>query len=365
MNTFINKSVTFVFILALAINMAGAGELPKVIRFGVVGTTSLNAVGGKPTSAGTVALAQYLGFFEEEFGKNGPEIQQLFLAGTGPAQNEALAQGSIEFGSYGGVPNVIGLVNGIPAQIVLASRASGAGASYYLAIHPDSAIKTVAELRGKRITVQKGTSPYQFLLYLLEAHGIAESDVTLVNLNRSDALVAFEAGAVDAIFNSAELLVLRDQWKVKILAGTRDYKLRGSVSGTLVNDQFAKTYPDVVARVVKVLVKTAWWASQEKNREQLLQFVASRSIAYQYIKEDYAGSLKERYNPLIDESTVDAFQTTVKFSVQHKLIRREVDEATVRSWLEPRFLQAALHDLQLENYWKEPAVENAMAAQTP
>ena len=348
------KRLSFIIVLALAISSAKAEELPKVIRFGAVSSSSLRSVGGKPLSTGLIALAQHLGFFEQEFGPNGPKIEEIFFAGTGPAQNEALAQGNIDFGSYGGVPNVLGLANGIPAHIVLARRSTGAGNNYYIAVRPDSSIKTLADLRGKRITVLKGTNPYQMLVTLLESRGIGEKEVNLINLQSGEALVAFNAGAVDAVFGGLNLLILRDQGKVRIVESSRNFKLAASASGTLVTDRFAKTYQQTLTRVLKVIVKTSWWASEEANREELVRFISERSLNYEYVKEDYVGSLKERHNPLIDESTVDAFKEIARFSARHRLIRREVDERAIRDWFAPQYLEAALKELNLEHYWTDP-----------
>jgi sulfonate transport system substrate-binding protein len=349
------------FALALVcLHPAWAQELPKVIRFGEVGGTNIKVTGGRPTSAGIVALAKHLGFFEEEFGKDGPQAEQVFFTGTGPAQNEALAQGVIDFGTYGGVPNVIGLAGNVPAHIVLTRRSTGVG-NYYIGVRNDAPFKSVADLRGKRITVLKGTSPYQTLVTLLESKGVAEKDVNLVNLPGADALIAFNAGAVDAVFGGVNLLILRDQGKLRILDDTRGFRSPATQSGFMVSDKFDKTYPTAVARVVKVLTRTLWWASEEKNRAALLQFVAERSLAYKYVEEDYRGSLKERHNPLIDESSIEAYKSIVKFCLERKLIRKASDEATIRGWFKPEYQQAALRELKLENYWNNAAVNAKVA----
>lgn len=345
------KSLLFALSLILPIHCLAADALPKEIRFGQVGGSNVKSSGGKPTSTDIVSLAEYLGLFKQEFGPNGPKITQVYFAGTGPAQNEALAQGFIEFGTYGGVPNVVGLVGGIPAHIISTRRSTGSG-TYYVGVRSNSPIKTIADLRGKRITVQKGTNPYQSLIKLLESKGIAEKEVNLVNLAGTDALVAFNAGAVDAVFGGANLLILRDQGKLKLLTGTTGATHNDeSQSGLLVADAFAKKHPAIVTRVLKVLLRASQWASEEKNREALIRFVSERSLAYKYTAENYKGSLKERYNPLIDESTVVAYKKTVQFCVEHKVIRKTVDEASIRSWFHPQYQQAALKELKLEKYW--------------
>lgn len=335
---------------ALGAATAHAANLPQTIRFGEVGGTNVASTGGKPVSTGLVALAEHLGYFKDEFGENGPKIEQIFFAGTGPAQNEALAQGSIDFGTYGGVPNVVGLVGRIPARIVSTRRATGTG-TFYLGVHNDAPYQGIADLKGKRVAVQKGTNPYRSLILLLEAKGLKEADITIVNLQGADALVAFNAGAVDAVFGTLNLLILRDQGKLRVLEDTKTSLDDGTQSGMLVSEKFEQAHPEAVTRVLKALLRAAHWASQEANREALLQFVAARSVAYRYVEEDYAGSLKARFNPLIDESSVVAFTELVQFGVKHKLIRKSVDEATIRSWFKPQYQQQALKALGLEGYW--------------
>jgi sulfonate transport system substrate-binding protein len=343
-----------IMLYSLAITgLIRAEESPKRIRFGETGGTNVSSVGGKPAGIGLVALANHLGYFETEFGKNGPKAEQIFFAGTGPAQNEAMAQGDIEFGTWGGVPNVIGLTGGIPAKIVAVLRSSGSGNNYHIAVKPNSSIHTVDDLRGKRIAVSRGTNPYQSLVLLLEANGIPASEVTLVNLTGSEALVAIQADGVDAVFGGANFFILRDQGKLRLLEGLKTHRQAQSVSGFIVNTRFAQKHPELVRRVVKVLTKTAHWASQEDNREALIQFISSRSLSYKYTAEDFALTpLIERYNPTIDESTFEAYKRIVAFAVKHKLIRKAPPEATIRSWFDPSYQQAALKELGIENFWK-------------
>jgi sulfonate transport system substrate-binding protein len=345
------SSILSVFLVTLFVKTAAAQ--PKVIRFGEVGGTSVKSVGGKPQGVQLVPLALERGLFAEAFGPDGPKIEVVYFAGTGPAQNEALAQGDIDFGSYGGLPNVIGLASGIPAHIISIRQMSNSG--YYLGVRPDSPIKTLADLKGKRIAVQKGTNPYQTLVRFLEGSGIKESEVNIVNLQGGEALVAFTAGAIDVVFQGTNLLLLRDQGKARIVASTKGFRHDGNTSGLLVNDQFEKAYPDVVARVVKVLTKAAHWASQEENREALLRFVSARTFAYDYVKDEYAGSLKDRYDPVIDEDAISAYATTARFAAERKLIRKAPDLGTVRGWFKPAYQQAALDALGLQSFWNGAA----------
>ena len=62
----------------------------------------------------------------------------------------------------------------------------------------DSAIKNVADLKGKRIAFNKGSNVQYFLVKLLEKNGLKYSDVIPIFLPSPDARAAFQKGAVDA-----------------------------------------------------------------------------------------------------------------------------------------------------------------------
>ena len=51
---------------------------------------------------------------------------------------------------------------------------------------------------GKKVAATKGTDPYFFLLQTLNAHGLAQKDVEVINLQHADGKTALERGDVDA-----------------------------------------------------------------------------------------------------------------------------------------------------------------------
>ncbi len=62
----------------------------------------------------------------------------------------------------------------------------------------DSPVKTLADLKGKKIGVAKGSSAHNLLVSALESEKIAWSDITPVYLAPADAASAFGRGAIDA-----------------------------------------------------------------------------------------------------------------------------------------------------------------------
>lgn len=60
-------------------------------------------------------------------------------------------------------------------------------------------IRTVADLKGKKIAVAEGTASHTLLLNILETNGISQHDVTLVKVDNGGAAAdTFKAGQVDA-----------------------------------------------------------------------------------------------------------------------------------------------------------------------
>ena len=115
---------------------------------------------------------------------------------AGPVQLEALNVGSIDFGDVGEAPPIFAQAAGAP--LVYAAATVPRPRLEAVIVPKDSPIKTVADLKGKRIAFNKGSNVQYFLVKLLEKNGLRYSDVTPIFLPPPDARAAFEKGAVDA-----------------------------------------------------------------------------------------------------------------------------------------------------------------------
>src|SRR5436190_4406477 len=131
---------------------------------------------------------------EKEFAKDGIGILWVQTLGSNKAL-EFLNAGSIDFGSTAGAAALIGKINGNPIQsIYVYSRPEWTA----LVTKGDSPIKSVADLKGKRVAVTRGTDPHIFLVRALAENKLAEKDVKLVLLQHADGRLALERGDVDA-----------------------------------------------------------------------------------------------------------------------------------------------------------------------
>jgi sulfonate transport system substrate-binding protein len=115
---------------------------------------------------------------------------------AGPVQLEALNVGAIDFGDVGEAPPIFAQAAGAP--LVYAGATVPRPRLEAIIVPKGSPIKTVADLKGKRVAYNKGSNVQYFLVKLLEKNGLKYSDVQSIHLPPPDARAAFEKGAVDA-----------------------------------------------------------------------------------------------------------------------------------------------------------------------
>jgi len=134
------------------------------------------------------------GMLEKEFAKDGIRIVWVRSAGSNKAL-EYLNAGSIDFGSTAGSAALVAGINGNPIKsIYVYSRPEWTA----LVTTRDSKIATVADLKGKRVAITRGTDPHIFLVRALLDAGLSEKDIAPVLLQHADGKTALIRGDVDA-----------------------------------------------------------------------------------------------------------------------------------------------------------------------
>src|SRR5437868_5955483 len=186
------------------------------------------------------------GLLEKEFAKDGIAIRWVQTLGSNKAL-EFLSAGSIDFGSTAGSAALVSKVNGNPIKsIYVYSRPEWTA----LVTRKDSPITKVADLKGKRVAVTRGTDPHIFLVRALLNAGLSEKDITPVLLQHPDGKTALIRGDVDAW---AGLDPMMAQAEIEDGAKLFFRKPEANTWGILnVREQFLKDHPDVVRRVLAV-----------------------------------------------------------------------------------------------------------------
>ncbi|CAN5413152.1 sulfonate ABC transporter substrate-binding protein [soil metagenome] len=115
---------------------------------------------------------------------------------SGPPLLEALNVGAIDFGNTGEAPPIFAQAAGAPIQYVAYEPPAPKGEA--ILVPKDSKLATVADLKGKKVALNKGSNVHYLLVKALEKAGVKYSEITPVFLAPADARAAFEKGAVDA-----------------------------------------------------------------------------------------------------------------------------------------------------------------------
>jgi sulfonate transport system substrate-binding protein len=302
------------------------------------------------TPSGGIALTTLLSgkqLFEEEFAKEGIKIEWTFFKGAGPAVNEALANKQLDFVYLGDLAAIIGRSSGLATRFLVPLRGNNA----FLAVAPDSDIRKFEDLKGKRVTVFKGTA-YQLVFdRALAKVGLGERDLQVVSLDWNAALAALASKQLDANWAGLQAVTLQEKGLARIAVSTRDlgrdYTFQ---SGFLGREEFINDHPEITQRLVNVLVKAAHQLSQPENLEAFISYTSQRSgipatLGHaEYVSEE----LKFRFSPLIDDFIVENFRTSVEQAKELGLIRRTFD---VGPWFDARFVDKAIADLKLDTFW--------------
>ena len=237
---------------------AAALALPSLGSFAQTGAGRSLRIGNQK---GVLSLLKGRGTLEKRLAPLGVSVKWTEFT-AGPVQLEALNGGSIDFGDVGEAPPIFAQAAGAPLAYVAATVPRPA--SEAVLVPKGSAIKTVADLKGKKVALNKGSNVHYFIVKLAEKHGLPYRDLNLVYLPPSDARAAFEKGSIDAwviwdpFLASAETTlgarVLADATGV---VGNRAYYFSSL--------DYVSKHPDVLAIVTEEINRIDQWASANKG----------------------------------------------------------------------------------------------------
>ncbi|WP_457978645.1 sulfonate ABC transporter substrate-binding protein [Ectopseudomonas composti] len=196
---------------------------------------------------GTLVLLKAKGTLEKRLAEQGVEVKWTEFPG-GPQLLEGLNVGSVDFGVTGETPPVFAQAAG--ADLLYVAHEPPAPSGEAILVPKDSPIKSVAELKGKKVVLNKGSNVHYLLVRALEDAGLKYSDITPVYLPPADARAAFERGSVDA-------WVIWDPFQSAAEQQLQARSLRDG-TGLVDNHQFylaTRTYAEQHPQVIGTLVE--------------------------------------------------------------------------------------------------------------
>jgi sulfonate transport system substrate-binding protein len=226
--------------------VAGADQTAKVDR---PAELRLDFATYNPSSL----VLKKFGWLEKDLQADGVAVRWLFSAGSNKA-NELLSSNSADFASTAGAAALLARANGVPHKtIYVYSRPEWT----QLIVPASSPLKTVADLKGKKLAATRGTDPFILALRALHASGLSSKDVELVNLQHSDGYIAWQRGNVDAWAGLDPFLasaLLKD--KARVLYRNVDFNSFGTLNA---REDFLTRYPRYAERVIENYERARLW----------------------------------------------------------------------------------------------------------
>ena len=143
-----------------------------------------------------IFVAKHKKWVEEELRNAGSPSVKWSSFSAGPPINESFAAGQQDIGFMGDTPAIIAKAAGINTRII---GISSAGPQTLAVVVPmNSSIKSPRDLKGKKVSVVKGSYAHHLLVLALQKGGLALNDIQLINLSQADTATAIANGNVDA-----------------------------------------------------------------------------------------------------------------------------------------------------------------------
>lgn len=246
------------------------------------------------------------------FTTEGLQIKPL-LFNNGPACSEALFTGAVDVATMGDTAAIIAVSRTADLRII---GSHGSGESRHrIIVAANSSIRQIADLKGKRVGVKKGTSTHGGFLALLVAKGIRPTDLKLIELDPATMPDALAVGSLDAFVASEPTPSLAEQKGGRGLA---------TLAG------LGNNYP---------LLLLAKSSTLQKREADLRHFFQALSRAEQFIRSNPTETVailsketgltpemtrramqRHSYRLQLDAATIRSLQKTEVFLKEHKKI---------------------------------------------
>ncbi len=261
---------------------------------------------------------------------------QQFYASSG--RMGALVAGDLDFASTGSISGIALMASGSKTFYVVGTQDSYATVEGIVARKD---IKTVADLKGKKLAVTFASSAHVLVLDLLEQHGLdPQKDVNLINLKVSEMPAAFQSGEVDACalwtptFNKLLAMegthVLVDDTAFSLF---KQYGLGPGPDVLVVRKEFAEKYPNTTRAFLEAYFESVQLLKdQPEECAQVLTELTQLSLEEQIkvLKDITWYGLEEQQLMVKPGSFVEGLQRLADFLARHQ----QIDEAPdVGQWV--------------------------------
>lgn len=316
-------------LLQLAASSAALSALPTLARAAApLKELRLDYAYYSPTSL----VLRRFGWLEEDFKRDGTQVKWVLSAGSNRAL-EYLNSNSIDIGSSAGLAALLAKANGNPIRTpYIYSRPEWTA----LVVRKDSPIRSVTDLRGKKVAATKGTDPYLFLLRSLKNAGLKRSDIEHVSLQHADGRTALEQGKVDAWAGLDPHMAASElEGGSRLLYRNVAYNTYGFLN---VREEFLAERADEVSRVIRGYEKArAWIRANQSEAARILSEEAKVSLPVALLQIKLRSDFT---NPQPSAEHVKALQQAAPILIEESLVKQGTDlNRTITDLIDTRFAQ--------------------------
>ena len=220
---------------------------------------------------GTLTLLKGRGTLEQRLASKNITVKWTEFP-AGPQLLEGLNVGSVDFGTVGEAPPIFAQAAG--ANLVYVGNEPPSPGSEAIVVPKTSTLRSLAELKGKRVALNKGSNVHYLLVKALEKAGLSYADIQPIFLPPADARAAFERGSIDAwAIWDPFLAAAEKQLGARVLADGK---------GLVANHQFylaARPYAEKNREIVNILLeeiaKVDEWG--EKNPKEVATILSAQT----------------------------------------------------------------------------------------
>jgi sulfonate transport system substrate-binding protein len=310
------------------LQLAALAALPRIASAAPLKELRLDYAYYSPTSL----VLRRFGWLEEAFKADGCDVKCVLSAGSNRAL-EYLNAGSIDIGSSAGLAALLAKANGNPITApYIFSRPEWTA----LVVRRDSPIKTLADLKGKKVAATKGTDPYLFLLRSLASVGLKRSDIEHVSLQHADGRAALEQGQVDAWAGLDPHMAASElEGGARLLYRNVAFNTYGFLN---VRQAFLAEQPAAVAKVIAQYERArAWLRANPAEGAKILADEAKVSLPVALLQIKARSDFS---NPQPSTEHVKALQLAAPILRAEALVRPGTDiAAVINSLVDTRFAQ--------------------------
>lgn len=301
----------------------------KVVRLGYPGT--------QYSMTGITGIAQQKKFFESELKKVGYTIEYVPFSAQGPAVNEALLSKKIDFAMYADFPGIILKSKG--ADISLLGTTEDKIHSTIVVKKDNNSIKSVKDLKGKKVGFAKGTYAQKFLFEILKKNNISEKDVQLVNVT-TDAESSLLSGNLDAVVltDSSALLLTETEKVARNVISSREYPELSAQNIFVGSNSYIKNNPEATTAIFRALMDAKEYF--KTNPDESYKLLTKSGLSLNAIKQEYSSNAPnfDIFTVETSKDSIKKLDQTQKFLLDQKFITQKFDS---EKWLDNSYYEKA------------------------